>query len=980
MRDGGEATRRTAAYTLKVPEIGTKRAVRTLIGALQDSDALIRRAAATALGEIHQEPTDVLPALVRLLQDSDQQVREHAAIAMAKIGLPAVPFLIQLLDRTSVPADPSQPLASLQREDARLADLAAVSLAQIGPPAVSSLIEAVRNQKGNAASYARFIVRATGKRAYPSLLTALNDKNPDVHSFAAEMLIHIPGDARAIPMLNRLLRSTEEHLRRDAAYALAAIGQEGDQALVAALQDPNPEVRFQACRSLERDDADPFVVSALAQAVKDPSVEVRQEAVRVLHNIGPSAKSAVPALTAALSDPEAAVREGAASALGYFGGVAAESVPALIAAISDPDEDVRRSAIEALASMGTRGTESIPALTRALQDESMVYSAATTLGELGKPAQSAIPALRKAVKGPQGRRREVLYALGELKAQDDSSVAVLMEALTDPDPYVNLAAASSLAKIGPAASRAVPALIHALEQKNMFGHSAVIEALVSIGPAAAPDLLKALAEGNEALRADAARALAGAAKANARVLAGLVKALSDPSADVRISVAKSLGEMGWTSEEAITALVGLLRDGVLSVRVAAANALAAIGEKAVAARPALFEMLQDADKSVRDAALDALPKLGVQPKEMALLLTPLLASPNAAVRRDISAMLVRLGQVAVPVLEAASKDANSILRKEASAALRKLALLADPVTASIQQLKDVDPGVREQGAVRLRQLGARAMRAGPALVRALKDNDIKVRTAAAESLVEIGVDISAIARELNAILWESYVQRIFAETLPDLIEVVRPSELMAGRIENLPALSWPPPRFSAWQVLPKEMIGPDNLDLKAVHDRLSSALTKAGFEDQGLFEVPGGFAIVTKVERIYEDGSSWAESERWSAGKIPLRSLSLAEYLRLLFLEKPGHFRLFAFVVTTEQNMQGSTKLLPEPEARELLMKGGRILPERIQRLSFRGHYCHTLIYHFEKKIGEGAAVRYPSPLSPRIHLTKAGILTYLGG
>jgi len=358
-------------------------AVLTLVAALQHGDAFVRRAVANALGEIRREPAHSVPALVNALKDADAGVREHAAIALAKIGLPAVPSLIELLEEIDVPANRNRSPAALQGTDARLADYAAVSLIEIGPSAVPALMEAVRAGKSHTRGYARFLINKAGKGAYPTLLEALEDENVDVHSFAVAALTQIPGDVRAIPILNRLLRSNDEALRRNAAYALTAIG------------------------------------------------------------------------------PDA--------------------VPTLIAAVSDQDEDVRRAAIEALASMAAQAVESIPTLIGALQDESMVRSAATTLGQLGKPAQPAIPELQRAVKGAEERRQEVLSALGDLRAGDEGSVAVLTEALADPDPNVQRAAASSLAKIGLAAAPAVPALVRALGQESI-AESEEIKALASIGP------------------------------------------------------------------------------------------------------------------------------------------------------------------------------------------------------------------------------------------------------------------------------------------------------------------------------------------------------------------------------------------------------------------------------------------------------------------------------------------------------------------
>jgi HEAT repeat protein len=144
LRDEDATRQRAAAYSLKEPGPAAMNAVPTLVTALQDGDAIVHRAAASALGEVRRKPTHAVPALVRALKDADPDVRQHATIALAKIGLPAVPSLIELLEGTDVPADPDRPPAALHPEDARLADYPAVSLAEIGPSAVPALIEAVR--------------------------------------------------------------------------------------------------------------------------------------------------------------------------------------------------------------------------------------------------------------------------------------------------------------------------------------------------------------------------------------------------------------------------------------------------------------------------------------------------------------------------------------------------------------------------------------------------------------------------------------------------------------------------------------------------------------------------------------------------------------------------------------------------------------------------------------------------------------------
>jgi len=154
-----------------------------------------------------------------------------------------------------------------------------------------------------------------------------------------------------------------------------------------------------------------------------------------------------------------------------------------------------------------------------------------------------------------------------------------------------------------------------------------------------------------------------------------------------------------------------------------------------------------------------------------------------------------------------------------------------------------------------------------------------------------------------------------------------------------------------------------------------SELRRAGFDEIGLFHAPGGFMLVTKVERIHEDVTPYGGDDRWSKEKIPLRSLSLTEYLKRLFLEKPGQFRFFAFIVSTDVNVETGGAELGEEEARGLVLLGGRgDLPEKIAATPYAGHRCHVLIYQFEKKLGEGVQVLIPSNHSARDHLTKAGL------
>jgi HEAT repeat protein len=84
MRDEAEAVREQA--TLALVEIGADEgAVPALTGAVQDSDAVVRAGAASALGGIGSGARSAVPALIEALKDHDPSVKCAAADALRRI-------------------------------------------------------------------------------------------------------------------------------------------------------------------------------------------------------------------------------------------------------------------------------------------------------------------------------------------------------------------------------------------------------------------------------------------------------------------------------------------------------------------------------------------------------------------------------------------------------------------------------------------------------------------------------------------------------------------------------------------------------------------------------------------------------------------------------------------------------------------------------------------------------------------------------
>jgi YVTN family beta-propeller protein len=198
-----------------------------------------------------------------------------------------------------------------------------------------------------------------------------------------------------------------------------------------------------------------------------------------------------------------------------------------------------------------------------------------------------------------------------------------------------------------------------------------------------------------------------------------------------------------------------------------------------------------------------------------------------------------------------------------------------------------------------------------------------------------------------------------------------------------PMFPWPPPTASATMIIPSSALIPPATQrsrLRDISSRLVGALDQRGYAEKSFYAVPGGFALVTQVEQINEDGTSKDEPARWSAKKQPLRTFSLAEYITALLTAPPGHYRLIVFIVTPIPFTQ-SGAAVSEEQAREFLSAGLNKLPQAIgDTLMTNNLACTALIYEFEERIaGKKPTIMNPSNLTGRDHVTKSGLLVALG-
>ncbi|UAK24523.1 hypothetical protein [Sphingomonas nostoxanthinifaciens] len=162
---------------------------------------------------------------------------------------------------------------------------------------------------------------------------------------------------------------------------------------------------------------------------------------------------------------------------------------------------------------------------------------------------------------------------------------------------------------------------------------------------------------------------------------------------------------------------------------------------------------------------------------------------------------------------------------------------------------------------------------------------------------------------------------------------------------------------------------------------LTRALARIGFVESGRYRVPGGFVLVTRMERFRPDGTSWAP-DRFTiddSAAVHLGSFSLGDYLRALFTAPEGQYRVLAFVVTDQPVTQTGSGLSADA-ASELVSSGATDLPETYARLRFTpAHRVVALVYEFRRVGSAQPSLRLPSDLQGLTHLQQVGLLHALG-
>lgn len=393
--------------------------------------------------------------------------------------------------------------------------------------------------------------------------------------------------------------------------------------------------------------------------------------------------------------------------------------------LSHKRPELRGYAATALEDIGPAAAAAAPLLIRALTDKSTIVSAAAQRALIKLPG--AAPALAAALAAEDPVVAEM--ARNILAAQGDPGALALAENFKIGNKGLALKSAAALALMGPAAAKAVPALARAALSNDAQVREAASSALSDIGQPAALWLADALGSANPGSRTGASAVLAGLQRPLPDALEALIRALKDGEAAVRENCSAALAlypaDIMVSLPPELLPLLSAAADGDDKAAGLARIALARTGK---ASGKLLLKTLKSPDAAQREAAGLALILMFPPPAEPAPQLFSALDDAVLSVRRAAAAAI---GNYAISRPGALPKDAAARLSRA---------------------LGNSDPKTRSLAIFPLRHLATSDNKALSALISALTHRDQEVRVLAADALASVGPKASAALPAL----WKSF--------------------------------------------------------------------------------------------------------------------------------------------------------------------------------------------------------------------------------
>jgi HEAT repeat protein len=510
---------------------GDKLDIAELIAALHDGRGVVRANAALALAAASHPA----PELVPLLRDSEVRVAVAVAEAIAHLGSKI---------RASIP----QIAAALDGAQPEVVDSAVGSLAKL----VGSCDD--------------------------ELIAALDIPQPLAMKSVVDACARI--DKKGIAFLVKAAGHERSRIRINAIGGLGRLGKADIAASIALLEqveasDPVPDVRTAAKQASLAVLAREKVAAVDGLPKNIPDFETRKLSASELSEYGNAI--VIDEMIYALQDGRAHVKINAARALAVLGEKAAPAAKAMGLLLRDSVSAVRREVAKALGKLGTGALDAAPDLVGALGDAEADVgdAAAETLEPLGDKAQDAL------VRGLETGDEAHGIRVGQLICKLPRATDILVEAFRSPAVNVQVNAALGMGGLGNRIGAGLAALHGARTGGDARTRAAVrrsLDTLESKGDAGPKPLSIDGFEDRPLSAADLEKAKAEIERVG---VADLVAHLQDGRDAVRANAATGLGVLGAAALPAASTLGVRLRDDAARVRLASAQALDRIGDAAV---------------------------------------------------------------------------------------------------------------------------------------------------------------------------------------------------------------------------------------------------------------------------------------------------------------------------------------------------------------------------------------------------------------
>ncbi len=461
--------RRSAAEALGQRGQAASPAIPALVVSAVDANKSVREAALCALKQIDPcwpkapETLKVIPDLVLALKSQAHLVPEAASRMLNWIGPAAVPNLVEALATQEDTIDKILIIRVLARYGPGASDAV---------PELSRALGSQHLQERIAAADVLLKIGPESVTALPELITGLSDPYSTGRLAMVACLANLEeAAAPSAPALVLLLADREPEVCQASVSALEKIGPKSIPILVDFLK-MRDEKRFDAQQATfktiwtwaTKPAPDIMVIDIgkawanlswwIADMMEDWNrLEYAQiAALEILGKFGSAAGAATSTIANASVDPNPRIRLAAVLALGQIGPEASSAIPVLIRLIADDDRNLLAAVQMSLENIDEnwRLNPALPGLittliTRLSNAEIEGCLAVQILVWIGAPAVLAlIDALRH---GNIPARKNAANALGDIGKYARKAIPALTQALQDENPQVRAAAANALRRI-----------------------------------------------------------------------------------------------------------------------------------------------------------------------------------------------------------------------------------------------------------------------------------------------------------------------------------------------------------------------------------------------------------------------------------------------------------------------------------------------------------------------------------------------------